>query len=122
MQYRCVRILLVDPLAAIRDRIAARLADEGFDVRCTVASVAAAIDAALVHRPDAILTEAQLPDRRGPSVVVALRAHAPDATIYVVSNAIHFSAACIAAGANAFFDKSRDIDALFAALQAARSR
>jgi two-component system response regulator YesN len=115
-----VRVLLVDPFAAIRARLVSRLVEEGFEVTHEVASVLAAIDAALEHPPEAILTDVVLPDRRGAAVVSALRAHVPEAPILVLSNATHFATVCLAAGAAGFFDKSREIDKALATLQAMR--
>lgn len=110
-----LRTLLVEDTPAVRDRLRALLeAVAGVNVLETAATVAEAIAAAQRLAPDLIVLDLQLARGSGLDVLRAVK-RAPGLTVVVLTN--HASpqhrARCLAAGADAFFDKSADLQPLF---------
>ncbi len=110
-------MLVVDRSSAVCARLAASLSDEAFEVVGEANDVVAAVALTARLTPDAIVTDILFPDLRGTDVVRQLREIAPDAQLVVVSNAEHYRVSCLACGADAFLDKSTQLDELAAALR-----
>jgi DNA-binding NarL/FixJ family response regulator len=78
------RVLLADDHQLMLEGLKALLANE-FDVVATVRSGAAAIDAVLTHRPDALLADYGMPDKDGVEVVEELRRRSIATPVVIVS-------------------------------------
>jgi DNA-binding NarL/FixJ family response regulator len=105
-----VRVLVVDESRAVRDRLVVRLRDAGLEVVAEAGSGAEAIAWVIAACPDGIVIDVLLPDRRGLDVLPALRSAAPRAVIVVLTNAPEYRPHCLARGADAFLDKSREFE------------
>ena len=72
-------------------------------------------------RPDAVVLDIQLEEGNGFDVMRAVRASVPQASFYVLTNFAHEGYRRMAEklGARGFFDKSKEFEALQAALRAA---
>ncbi len=68
------------------------------------------------YRPDAAVLDVQLPDGSGLDAVRAIKRRSPDCLVYIFSNQYEFKARAIKAGADAFYDKSMEFEALVSRL------
>jgi two-component system, OmpR family, KDP operon response regulator KdpE len=113
---------VVDAEAQFARALATNLRGAGYEVE-TAASGEAALSAAGLHPPDAVILDLRLPDRSGHEVTVALRAWS-EAPIIVVS-AVGDEAEKIAAldaGADDYVEKPFAMGELLARLRAAMRR
>ena len=113
---------MVDDEAQFARALATNLRGAGYEVE-TAASGEAALSAAGLHPPDAVILDLRLPDRSGHEVTVALRAWS-EAPIIVVS-AVGDEAEKIAAldaGADDYVEKPFAMGELLARLRAAMRR
>jgi two-component system, NarL family, response regulator EvgA len=113
-----VTVLVIDASDAVRARIAARLADDGFEIVGETDDGDVALELVATLRPDAIVLDVLLRERHGLDVLPALRAAAPAARIVILTNAPHYRRRCLELGADLVLDKSADFDAVPAALRA----
>ncbi len=113
-----VRVLVVDDSVAVRARVVALLREAGLDVVGEVGSAAAALELTRALAPHAIVLDLQLSDGNALEILPALKAEAPAAIVAVLTNSAHaaFRSRCLALGADYFFDKSTDFDAVAGAL------
>lgn len=115
-----MRVLLIDDSAGLRERLAARLGEQGHQVVGEAETASGAL-AAVVHlRPDAIVADVMLRDRRRLELVAALRASSPGAVIVILTNAVSYREHCLARGADHFLDKSAAFDTVAGVLSALR--
>jgi two-component system, OmpR family, KDP operon response regulator KdpE len=113
---------VVDDEAQFARALATNLRGAGYEVE-TAASGEAALSAAGLHPPDAVILDLRLPDRSGHEVTVALRAWS-EAPIIVVS-AVGDEAqkvAALDAGADDYVEKPFAMGELLARLRAAMRR
>jgi diguanylate cyclase (GGDEF)-like protein len=92
----------------------------GFDLLGTAGAEDEAVELIQMLQPDLVLLDLGLASGSGLGVLRRLREAACPARIVVLTNRVEqaYRAACLAAGANAFFDKSADHAALLDQLQA----
>ena len=107
-----MRVLIVDHSRAIRERLSIRLREAGLEVIAEASNGAEAIAWVIVGSLDAIVMDVLLPDRHGIDLLPNLRQVAPSAVIVILTNAPEYAAHCLANGADAVLDKSRDFDAV----------
>lgn len=120
-----VRIVLVEDSAALRDLLAEMLADAGgVEIVGSADSEPAAIDLLRQLHPDLAIIDLELRDGTGLKVLAALQgmqacADTPQAVVF--SNHTHpiVRERCRRLGAQAFFDKSFQLDELLAYVHAA---
>jgi DNA-binding NarL/FixJ family response regulator len=108
-------VFLVDDSVAIRDRVRELLASEDrVDIVGEAGSTAAAITGIASTRPEFVVLDYALPDGTGIDILRAVGAQTSDSTFIVLTNHAEPSlrAACVAAGARFFLDKSVDFDRL----------
>ena len=119
-----MRVLVVDGSAAISVRLVALLREALHEVVGIAATAAAAYDLAHALRPDVVVVDPQLPDRSGPEVIAALRERSPAALLLVLSSDPHprNQRQCQAQGADFFFDKASEFDAVASTLAVAAAR
>ena len=117
-----MRVFLVEDSPMLRERLERMLAAipgaQTVGHAPTAREAIARIEAA---RPDAVVLDIQLEEGNGFEVMRAVRASVPQARFYVLTNFAHEGYRRMAEklGARGFFDKSRDIAALQAALASA---
>jgi DNA-binding NarL/FixJ family response regulator len=111
---RGVRILIVDDSAAVRARLIARLAEAGLTVAGEAGTASAALAVARATEPDAVILDLHLPDRSGLEILPELKALVPLATVAVLTNHPdpEYRRRCLELGADHFFDKSAEVEAL----------
>lgn len=92
----------------------------GFDLLGTADAEDEAVDLVMALQPDLVLLDLGLASGSGLGVLRRLREAACPARIVILTNRVEqaYRTACLAAGANAFFDKSGDHGALLNQLQA----
>ena len=106
-----LRLFLVEDSAAIRERLIALIGGcDGVSFVGAADSVAASIDAILRLAPDALVLDLQIIGGSGLEVLRAVRPALPDLHIVVLTNFAtdQHRRACLAGGAEAFFDKSTE--------------
>ena len=104
-------VFIVDDLPSMQERLRELIADiEGVDVVGQAQTVDEAIVRILASGPDCVVLDYQLPDGTGVKVLRVVREAAPDIAFIVVTNHAtpQHRAACLAAGARYFFDKSTE--------------
>lgn len=123
-----MRVMVVEDSAHVRERLVGLLREvPGVDVVGEAGDAEQAIDMAAALRPDLVTLDLELASGSGFSVLRSTRASVPPPVVVILSN--HASQSlrrrCLGAGADYFFDKSLEFDALtdtVAGLVAARPR
>lgn len=108
-----LRIFLVEDAAAIRQRLIVLLERcEGVALVGTAASVADATTAILAVRPDALVLDLRITGGSGLQVLRSVRPALPGMRVAVMTNFAteQYRKASLAAGADAFLDKSMEFD------------
>ncbi len=100
-----ISIVLADDNAAMREMLAVMLGAH-FSVREVVANGAELIAAALVRRPDVVVTDVWMPGPNGLEAMCILRARGLKMPFVMVSGDATIARTCLAAGAAAFVCKS----------------
>jgi DNA-binding NarL/FixJ family response regulator len=110
--------------AAVGMRLVALLREARHDVVGIAATALAACDLARALRPEVIVVDPQLPDQSGPEVIASLREHSPVAVLVVLSSDPHprNRRQCELQGADFFFDKASEFDAVASTLAVAAAR
>ncbi len=106
----CVRVLIVDDSAIVRDRLASAVGERpGIELmQATGADEALAI--ASRGRPDVVLLDFHMPGRSGLAVIADLKAMSPPPVVVVLTwqpTEAH-RRKCLSMGADFFFDKAFD--------------
>lgn len=116
-----LKTLVVDDSELIRERLADHLrAVPGVGEVEAVATLSQMLDRVRGAVPSLLILDQHLPDGNAVQVLGDLRKAAPAARIFMLSNdASQFSRArCLKAGADAFYDKSREFEQLLDAVRA----
>ena len=105
---------MVEDCALVRARMVALLEEYGLEVAGEAASVAEALALTDTLGPDAIILDLNLPDGDGMDILPALKARRPAPVVAVLTNSVHAEchARCLALGADRFFDKSHEFEAV----------
>jgi two-component system, OmpR family, response regulator len=113
-----VTVLIVEDSAPVRARVVALLQEYGLEVVGEAATAAEALALAESLRPDAIVLDLHLPDGDGIDLLPALKAREPAPLVAVLTNSTQVECRnrCLALGADHFFDKSREFEAVADAL------
>ena len=111
-------VLVVEDSAPVRARVVALLREYGLEVIGEAATAAEALALADSLRPDAIVLDLNLPDGDGMDILPALKARRPAPLVAVLTNSAQVECRdrCLALGADHFFDKSREFEAVADAL------
>lgn len=109
-----MKILVVEDSAPVRARVVEMLREYGLDVVGEAATAAEALALVETLRPDAIVLDLHLPDGDGMDLLPALKARRPAPLVAVLTNSAHVECRrrCLALGADHFFDKSREFEAV----------
>ncbi len=111
MKIRKVKVFIVEDSPPVRKRLVAMLGTvAGIEVAGEADSVRTAVDGVLAAAVDVILLDLQLPDGNGLDVLARVKPVRPNLRVIVLSNQAtpQYREASLAAGADAFFDKSHE--------------
>jgi DNA-binding NarL/FixJ family response regulator len=117
-----VRVLLVEDNEVFREALELMLGmREEVDVVASVGDGAAAVDAALEHRPDVVLIDYRMPGLDGAEATTQLLAKVPDLRVVALTASADEMqrAALLAAGAVACLGKDEELDEIVAAIEQA---
>ncbi len=106
-----MNVFVVEDAPQVRKRLVAMLRTvPDVDVVGEADSVRGAVDGILGSDADAMLLDLQLTDGNGLEVLAAIKPQRPALRVIVLSNfaTSQYRAACLAAGAEVFLDKSQD--------------
>lgn len=109
-----MRLLLIEPSVLLRERLAAMLAGLGCAEVIEATSIEEASQFILLLRPEIVIVDAGLPDRRALDALTWARAKCPAAWLVVVSShaAEPYRKRWLQAGADEFFDLSAQVEGL----------
>jgi DNA-binding NarL/FixJ family response regulator len=114
-----VKLLIVDDSSAVYRRLIDLLGGvESFTALSVARSLGEVAARCRALKPNAVVLDVELPDGEGLEAVELVRSECPHACVFVFSNHCECRARAITAGADAFFDKSMEFEALVARLLA----
>ncbi len=108
-----VRVLVADDSSLLRRLLCEAIGEvEGVEVVAQAADGRAALEGVRVHGPGVVVLDLQMPVMGGLSALEQLRLGGPTPHVIVLTNHddAMYRVACLAAGADHFFDKSAGID------------
>lgn len=112
-----MKLLIVDDSSAVYGRLLNLL---GGVENLTALSIARSLreveEKTRTYCPDAAVLDVQLPDGSGLDAVQAIKLRCPKCRVYIFSNQSEFKPKAIKAGADAFYDKSLEFEALIVRL------
>lgn len=112
-----VKLLIVEDSSLVYRRLIDMLGGiERLTALSIARSVREAVDKSRCFLPDAVVLDIHLPDGNGLDAMRQIRANCPTARVYIFSNRLEYRHEALAAGADAFFDKSLDFELLIAHL------
>jgi DNA-binding NarL/FixJ family response regulator len=109
--WNAMKIFVVEDAPEVRKRLVAMLQRvAGLTVVGEADSVRAAIDGVLASGADVLLLDLQLADGSGLEVLAGVQSERPDLRVIVLTNLLQepFRTQCLALGAQAVLDKSRE--------------
>jgi DNA-binding NarL/FixJ family response regulator len=112
-----VKLLIVDDSSAVYGRLLGML---GGVEHLTALSIARSLHEAVEKGrqlcPDAVVLDVRLPDGSGLDALSAIKRDSPNTRVYIFTNQVEFRDKAMRAGADGFFDKSLEFEALVAQL------
>jgi DNA-binding NarL/FixJ family response regulator len=108
-----VRVIIVDDSRAVRARLATMLGEAaGVVVVAEAWDGPEALRLVRLHAPDVVVLDLNLPGMSGLEVLAVVKARPVPPVVIILTNHPHerYRVACLRAGADFFFDKSRDFD------------
>ena len=110
-----MKVLVVDDSPAIRQRLSSRLKEiHGIDLVASVADGYGALRSAESLDPDVVLLDLSIPGLSGIEVLASLKSTADPPVVIVLTNHADatYRTACFRRGADFFFDKSEELEAM----------
>jgi DNA-binding NarL/FixJ family response regulator len=110
-----VNVLVVDDAPGVRARLVAMLACiTGVRRVVEAASATEALQALRTHAPHVVVLDVRMPDSGGLALATRVKQECPDALLVVLTNEStdQHRRRCLGLGADSFFDKSREFDAV----------
>lgn len=108
-------VLIVDDFAPLRRELSniIRDSDSRADIICA-ATADEALDMFARHSPGVVVLDIRLPDGNGMDVLRRMKDALPETVVIMITNYPYdqYRQKCMAAGANYFFDKSRESEEL----------
>jgi DNA-binding NarL/FixJ family response regulator len=117
-----VKVLVIDDAARVRERVVAMLsAIAGVTDVVEAASTAEALAALRRHAPNVVVLDLHLRGESGLALAPLVKREIPGALLLAVTNqpSEQLRRQCLALGADRFFDKAREFDALARAVASA---
>lgn len=107
-----MKLLIVEDSHAVSDRLR-RIFAELPGVRVEAArTVRQGLEHWQAFRPEVVVLDLQLPDASGLDLLEQIKREEPATRVLIFSNHAFYRKRCLAGGADCFFDKSMDFDAL----------
>lgn len=107
-----MKLLIVEDSPLVRERLAAFFVAVPALEIAAAADVASAVASFREWRPDLAILDIQLPDGNGIDVLKTIKRERPATRVLIFSNHIACRRQCRKEGAEWFFDKARDFEAL----------
>ncbi len=112
-----MKLLIVDDSSAVYGRLLAMLGGVEHLTALSIArSLQEADDKSRGFCPDAAVLDMNLPDGNGLDALRVIKRNCPNAHVFMFSNQVEFRDMSMQAGADGFFDKSLEFEALIARL------
>lgn len=112
-----MKLLIVDDSSAVYGRLLEMLGGvEHLTALAIARSLSEAVEKNRVLSPDAVVLDVRLPDGNGLDALACIRQDSPHTRVYIFSNQVEYRDRALRAGANGFFDKSLEFEALVAEL------
>lgn len=107
-----MKLLIVEDSTLVSRRLAAYFATLPQLEVAVAANAAAAIARFRAWRPDAAILDIGLPDGNGIALLKVFKRERPATRVLMFSNHAYCRASCLGAGADGFFDKADEFEAL----------
>lgn len=108
-----VKLLIVDDSSAVYGRLLEMLGGVEHLTALSIArSLREAVEKGRLLRPDAAVLDVHLPDGSGLEALSSIKKDSPHTRVYMFTNQIEFRDKARLAGADGFFDKSLEFEAL----------
>jgi len=108
-----VKLLIVDDSSAVYGRLLAMLGGVEHLTALSIArSLREANEKSLQFCPDAAVLDMNLPDGNGLDALRAIKRNCPNTHVYIFTNQVEFRDSAKRAGADGFYDKSLEFEAL----------
>ncbi|MBC2731917.1 response regulator [Thiobacillus sp.] len=112
-----MKLLIVDDSSAIYGRLLKMLGGvEQLTALAIARSLQEAVEKSCLLRPDAAVLDVRLPDGSGLDALSAIKNDSPSTRVYMFTNQVEYRDKAMRAGADGFFDKSLEFEALVAQL------
>ncbi|MBW8365232.1 MAG: response regulator transcription factor [Rhizobium sp.] len=112
-----MKLLIVDDSSAVYGRLLEMLGGVEHLTALSIArSLHEAVEKGRQFCPDAVVLDVRLPDGSGLDALSRIKQDSPDTRVYIFTNEIEFRDKARRAGADGFFDKSLEFEALVAHL------
>jgi DNA-binding NarL/FixJ family response regulator len=112
-----VKLLIVDDSSAVYGRLLEMLGGvEHLTALAVARSLNGAVEKNRLLHPDAVVLDVRLPDGCGLDALASIKRDSPNTRVYMFTNQIEFRDKALRAGADGFFDKSMEFEALVAQL------
>lgn len=115
-----MRVIVVDDSPVVRLRLVALLREAKVTVVAEAGDGVEAVRLVRLHVPEALILDLNMPGMTGLEVLAVVKAQPSPPLVIVLTNhpQERYRAACMAGGADFFFDKSRDFDRVVATVTA----
>jgi DNA-binding NarL/FixJ family response regulator len=112
-----VKLLIVDDSSAVYGRLLEMLGGVEHLTALSIArSLREAVEKGRQLCPDAVVLDVRLPDGSGLDALAAIKQDSPNTRVYIFTNQVEFRDKALRTGADGFFDKSLEFEALVAQL------
>jgi len=112
-----MKLLIVDDSSAVYGRLLEMLGGvEHLTALAIARSLHEAVEKGRQLCPDAVVLDVRLPDGCGLDALAQIKRDSPGTCVYIFSNQVEFQEKAIRAGADGFFDKALEFEALVARL------
>ncbi|HWR76866.1 MAG TPA: response regulator transcription factor [Thiobacillus sp.] len=108
-----MKLLIVDDSSAIYGRLLKMLGGVEHLTALSIArSLREAVEKSRLLRPDAAVLDVRLPDGNGLDALSSIKKDSPNTRVYMFTNQVEYRDRAKRAGADGFFDKSMEFEAL----------
>jgi len=112
-----MKLLIVEDSELVAQRLCATFAALPTLAVATAAGIGAATEILRLWQPQLVILDIQLPDGSGLALLRRIKLERPATQVLMFSNHAHLRQRCKQEGADAFFDKGMESDALAAAVR-----
>lgn len=107
-----MKLLIVEDSKLVAERLCAALSTIPDLALDTARNFTTASERLRAWQPQAVILDIQLGDGNGLELLRTIKREQPDTRVLMFSNHPYFRAYCVKAGAEAFFDKANEFEAL----------